>query len=80
MSGCACKVSRQISEIEKRYGTKAMPAKKTHIADDINLFLKKMGIHIICLPFVPIMILYVLIRKCFTEKPISIDKFIRKQK
>ena len=23
---------------------------------------------------------FVLIRKCFTEKPISIDKFIRKQK
>ena len=44
MSGCACKVSRQISEIEKRYGTKVMPAKKTHIADDIKLFLKKMGI------------------------------------
>ena len=38
MSGCACKVNRQISEIEKRYGTKVMPAKKTHIADDIKLF------------------------------------------
>ena len=47
---------------------------------DIKLFFKKMGIYIICLPFVPVMILYVLMRKCFTEKPISIDKFIRKQK
>lgn len=80
MSGCACKVNRQISEIEKRYGTKVMSAKKTHIADDIKLFFKKMGLYIICLPFVPIIVLYILIRKCFTEKPISIDKFIRKQK
>lgn len=75
--GCACKVSRHISKIEEHYGTKVLPNKKTHIVDDMKMFFKKTGIFLICLPFIPIMILYVLLRKFFINKPISIDKIFK---
>lgn len=75
--GCACKVNRHISKIEERYGTKVLPNKKTHIVNDIKLFFKKTGIFLVCLPFIPIMVLYVLLRKCFTNKPMSIDKIFK---
>lgn len=77
---CACKVNRQISLIEKHYGTNALPSKKTHIADDIKLFFKKGIIFLICIPFIPIMVLYTIIRKCFTKKPIELDKIFKIKK
>lgn len=77
---CACKVNRQISLIEKKYGTNVLPSKKTDIANKVKLILKKGLVLMVCLPFLPIMVIYVLMRKCFTNKPITLDKLIKMKK
>jgi hypothetical protein len=74
---CACKVGRHINKIEERYGTNVRPAKKTDISGEIKTFFKKTLIGLICLPFIPVIFLYVLIRNCFTNKAISIDKLFK---
>ena len=74
---CACKVTQHISKVEERYGTKVLPTKKTDISGMVKLVLKNILLMLLMLPFIPIIILYVLIRNCFTKKAISIDKFLK---
>jgi hypothetical protein len=75
--GCACKVSRHINKIEERYGTNVLPTKKTNISGEIKTAFKKVLIGLICLPFIPVMFFYVLIRNRFTKKAISIDNLFK---
>lgn len=75
---CACKVDKHITKIERQYGTNILPTKKTDISGEIKKFFNKTLIGLICLPFMPIIFLFVLLRGFFTKKPISIDKFIKK--
>jgi hypothetical protein len=75
--GCNCKVKQQISKIEKHYGTKILPSKKTNIIDNIKTSIKKMGYWFIIFPFIPLMLIFVFYRKK-TKKIILIDKLIKK--
>jgi hypothetical protein len=77
---CACKVSRYVNKVEEHYGTSILPAKKTNISEKISVFFKKLIIVLICLPFIPIMILTLLVRNWFTKNPIQLDKFINFKK
>lgn len=76
--GCACKVNTHINKIEQHYGTKILPSKKTNISNSIKLFFKKCAIGLICLPFTPFIFLFIGARKIITNKPISLDKLIKK--
>lgn len=76
--GCNCKVKAHISKIEKYYGNKILPSKKTNIIDIINNFFKTFFYWLITLPILPIVIIIVFIRNRFINKPISLDKFIKK--
>jgi hypothetical protein len=78
--GCACKVSRYVNKVEEHYGTSIFPAKKTNISEKITIFFKKLLITLICLPFIPIIILTLLVHNWFTKKPILLDKFINLKK
>lgn len=77
---CACKVSRYVNKVEEHYGTSILPAKKTNISEKVSVFFKKLIIALICLPFIPIIILTLLVRNWFTKKPIQLDKFINFKK
>ena len=78
--GCACKVSRYVNKVEEHYGTSILPAKKTNISEKITIFFKKLLITLICLPFIPIAVLFLLIRNWFSKKPIYLDRFINFKK
>lgn len=73
---CACKVNKHIDNIRNQYGAKS-PTVKTNINNKIKIFFKKMIIGIICLPFIPIFFIFLLIRKIITNKPISINRFVK---
>ena len=75
--GCACKVNRHISKIEERYGTNVLPSKKTDISGQVKTIIKKVAIGTLCLPLLPIMFVFIMLRNCFTKKPISIDKLFK---
>lgn len=75
--GCSCKVKRHLTKIEKQYGTKILPSKKTEISNQIKLTLKKIGVWILLLPLTPLMIIWILTRKIFTNKPIFIGNLIK---
>ncbi len=77
---CACKVSKYLNRVEQRYGTNIRSTKKTDISGKIKTFFKKVLIWIVCLPFIPIVFIYLLLRKCLTNKPISIDNLIKIKK
>lgn len=77
---CACKVSKYLNRVEQRYGTNIRPTKKTDISGKIKTFFKKALIWIVCLPFIPIVFIYLLLRKCLTNKPISLDNLIKIKK
>ena len=51
---CACKINRDISYLQKRYGVKDVAEnKQTHIRQTTRVFLEKIGIFIVILPVVP---------------------------
>ena len=74
---CACKVKQQVSLLEKYYGTKKLPSKKTDISGAVTMFFKKMFLWLLMLPIMPVMFLFTVCRKFFTNKPIRIDKFLK---
>ena len=77
--GCACKVNEKINKIYTQYGT-IKPAAKTNIRGKINLFLGKI-LTLICIIFLfPIFFPYLILRKIFTNKPISIIRLIKRDK
>lgn len=78
--GCACKVNRDISYLQKRYGVKNIPEQKeTHIRQNVRIFLERVGLFILTLPFIPIMFLWTIIRAAVNKTPINISKLFRIQ-
>lgn len=75
---CACKVNKQINKIHKIYGIQ--DTVKTDIKGLITSFFKKIFLFILYIPLMPIFGIYLVIRKFFTNKPISIDKFVKRSK
>ena len=76
---CACKVNKQIEKIHKIYGTESK-RRETNIRGIVSIFFQKVLILILCIPLMPFFGLYLLIRKFFTNKPIVIDKFVKRRK
>ena len=77
--GCACKVGSHIDKINKMYGSSNKTV-KTDIRGIVNIFLKKMLILFLCIIISPLIIMYLLIRKIFTNKPFIVDKFVKRRK
>jgi hypothetical protein len=75
---CACKVNKQIEKINKIYGTQKTV--KTDIRGLVSIFFKKILLFILYIPLIPFFSLYLLIRKFFTNKPIVIDKFVKRRR
>lgn len=75
---CACKVNKQIEKINKIYGTQETV--KTDIRGLVSIFFKKFLLFILYIPLIPFFSLYLLIRKFFTNKPIVIDKFVKRRR
>lgn len=75
---CACKVNKQIEKINKIYGTQKTV--KTDIRGLVSIFFKKILLFILYIPLIPFFSLYLLIRKFFTNKPIIIDKFVKRRR
>ena len=77
---CACKVNRDISYLQKRYGVKSVADKKeTHIRQNAKVFLEKIGIFIITLPFIPVLFIWTILRTLINKNPINISKLFRIQ-
>ena len=74
--GCACKVNQKINEIQKVYGVNNNSI-KTNITGEIKVSFKKLLITLICLPFIPLMLIFVGVRWFFTKKPLSIKKIFK---
>jgi hypothetical protein len=72
---CACKVTEHISNIQKQYGIKK-PVVKTNIRAEIKMFFYNLLMLSICFPLSPIILIYLIVRKLVSNKPISISKFI----
>ena len=77
---CACKVVKHINKINEYYGSENRVTIKTNITDKINVFFKKLFLWVLLLPFMPIIVLYVLVNKWFFKKVISIDKLFKIKK
>lgn len=75
---CACKVNKQIEKINKIYGTQETV--KTDIRGLVSIFFKKILLFILYIPLIPFFSLYLLIRNFFTNKPIVIDKFVKRRR
>lgn len=76
---CACKVNKQIEKIHKIYGTETK-RHETNIRGLVSNFFQKVLIIILYIPLTPFFSLYLLIRKFFTNKPIVIDKFVKRRR
>lgn len=74
---CACKVTKYVNRIDKRYGQKTWQNKKSNISGMIKNWFYNALIAIISLPFLPIITLYLIVRKCFSKKPILLDKIFK---
>jgi hypothetical protein len=72
---CACKVNEQLKKIQKQYGV-SKPMIKTNMKENLKIFFYKILVFILCLPFVPLITLFLVFRKIITNKPISISRFI----
>jgi hypothetical protein len=75
---CACKVAKNINDIQKYYGVKNNSV-KTDIKGKIKLFLKKIVVGGVCLFFSPFFLIFLIIRKIITNKPLSITRLIKKK-
>ena len=76
---CACKVIKHIDKIQEVYGSNDKTV-KTNIKGTIEVFFKQLFIWIITLPFMPLILILLVVRKIFTNKPISISRFIKRRK
>ena len=77
--GCACKVNKQIEKINQIYGNKKEQP-KTNIREMVSSLMYKSFIYLLYVPLIPILSVYILIRKVFTNKPISLDGLIKRRK
>lgn len=74
--GCACKVNQRINEIHKRYGVNRNIV-KTNITEKIKIGLKQSFIYLLCLPLIPLMIIYIGWMGFIKKRPISIKKLFK---
>ena len=77
--GCACKVNKQIDDINKIYGSKKKQP-KTNIKENITVILYNMLVYLLYIIFIPFLSLYILIRRIFVNKPILLDGFIKQKR
>lgn len=68
---CACKVTQQLTYLQKKYGTNQPGNKKTDIRIRIKVFFVNLMNGIISLLLAPLMIISILILR---KKPINITK------
>ena len=68
---CACKVTQQLTYLQKKYGTNQPRNKKTDIRIRIKVFFVNLMNGIISLLLAPLMIISILVLR---KKPISITK------
>jgi hypothetical protein len=71
---CACKVNRDISYLQKRYGVKTQQSKESHIREKARIFLEKLGLSLLILPLIPILFIWIIIRVIVNKEPIKISK------
>lgn len=76
---CACKINQQITYLQKHYGTNQPQSKESNIRGMVGESTKKVLITLLLIPISPLMITYLIIRRLFSQKPISIGKFIKKK-
>ena len=75
---CNCKVAKQITYLEKKYGHNMPVSKQSKIKFRFSEFLKSLLIGFIGILFLPIMILHVLFVLIFKkDKKISIGNLLR---
>lgn len=74
---CACKVSKYVNKIEEKYGSNIRQSKKTNIIKYIKNGSRKLFFSLILLPFVPLIIIYILIKNIFGSKIYNIDKIFK---
>ena len=74
---CACKLNQRLSEIQKTYGVNNKQTVKTDIIGKFRIFVKKVLLFTLCIPFIPAIALFVAFRGIFVKKPISIRKIFK---
>ncbi len=74
---CACKVTKQIDYLHKKYGDDIPQSKKTNIRGMIAAKAKIFFIYILAIPLIPIFAVYA-IYKLIAGETINIDKFVKK--
>lgn len=74
---CACKVTKYINKVEKRYGKHSWNDRQSNISGIISSTIKKMLMWMVVIPLTPIFMTFILVRNCFTKKPISVDKIFK---
>lgn len=78
---CACKVNQEIAYLQKKYGHNMPKSKTSDIRGMVSTFFKEVGIALIMLPFLPVMIIGLLIQVIFGKKgSIKIDKIFKLRK
>ena len=76
--GCACKVSQQLSFLEKKYGKNIPKSKKTDISGRFKTGIKSVGIMILIIPITPVILIISLLKNLLTKKKtIDISKVFK---
>lgn len=79
---CACKVNQELEYLQKKYGHNMPKSKSSNIRGIVSGFFKQIGILIgiliLAVPFLPLMLIGILIRLAVKrKKPIEIDKIFK---
>lgn len=75
---CACKVNQEIEYLQKKYGHNMPKSKSSDIRGMVTGFFKQMGILVLAIPFLPVMLVGILVHLIVKkEKPIKIDKIFK---
>lgn len=75
---CACKVNQEIEYLQKKYGHNMPKSKSSDIRGMVSGFFKQMGILVLAIPFLPVMLVGILVHLIVKkEKPIKIDKIFK---
>ena len=73
---CACKVNQQIDYLHKKYGVNVPKSKTKKINFDFGLFMENLGLGILVIPFIPFILLHIIIKSLSKDKRISVKKLI----
>ena len=74
---CACKVTKQIDYLHKKYGDNPPQSKKTNIRGMVAVKARNFFIYLLAIPLIPVFAVYA-IYKLIAGETINIDKFVRK--